>query len=167
MSQAGSPLLVRLTSFGYRYSGIPQDDAGHGGGFVFDCRCLPHPHWEEALRPLTGDAPAGAAFMAAHPEVAAFVGHAAALLLQAARRYAATGELPAQRGREAIDLLRDFPIVRYGHGPLLARVWQLRANLTAYDATYVALAEALRAPLLTADARLAKAPGHGARVEVV
>ena len=86
---------------------------------------------------------------------------------QALRRYAATGELPAERGRGAIELLRDFPIVRYGHGPLLARVWQLRANLTAYDATYVALAEALRAPLLTADARLAKAPGHGARVEVV
>ena len=79
---------------------------------------------------------------------------------QALRRYAATGELPAQRGREAIDLLRDFPIVRYGHVPLLARVWQLRANLNAYDATYVALAAALRAPDDMGGARRPKAPPH-------
>jgi predicted nucleic acid-binding protein len=86
---------------------------------------------------------------------------------QALRRYAARGELSAERGTDAIELLLAFPIVRYGHEPLLSRVWQLRANLTAYDATYVALAEALRVPLLTADERLANAPGHRARVEVV
>jgi predicted nucleic acid-binding protein len=86
---------------------------------------------------------------------------------QAMRRYAARGELPALRGSEALELLRVFPIVRYGHGPLLSRIWQLRANLTAYDAAYVALAEALRAPLLTADERLARAPGHKAQIEVV
>jgi RNase adapter protein RapZ len=91
MSQAGSPLLVRLTSFGYRYSGIPQDDAGHGGGFVFDCRCLPNPHWDEALRPYGGGDPPIRAYMQAHPEVAAFVAHAAALVLQAARQYRVSG----------------------------------------------------------------------------
>jgi predicted nucleic acid-binding protein len=48
----------------------------------------------------------------------------------------------------------------------LPRVWELRANLTAYDAAYVALAEALGAPLLTRDRRLARAAGHGARVEL-
>ena len=91
MSPAGTPLTVHLYSFGYRYSGIPSDDAGHGGGFVFDCRCLPNPHWEPALRPLTGETPEVAAFMAAQPGVHAYVGHVAALVLQAARRYGADG----------------------------------------------------------------------------
>jgi predicted nucleic acid-binding protein len=86
---------------------------------------------------------------------------------QVLRRYAARGELSAERGTAAIELLLAFPIVRHDHEPLLSRVWQLRANLTAYDATYVALAEALRAPLLTPDERLAKAAGHRAQVEVV
>ncbi len=86
---------------------------------------------------------------------------------QALRRYAARGELGAERGQEAIELLAAFPLVRYPHAPLLARIWELRSNLTAYDAAYVALAEALRAPLLTADARLAGAPGHGAEIELV
>jgi predicted nucleic acid-binding protein len=50
---------------------------------------------------------------------------------------------------------------------LLPRIWDLRPNLTAYDATYVALAEALDAPLLTCDRRIARAPGHSARIELV
>jgi predicted nucleic acid-binding protein len=50
---------------------------------------------------------------------------------------------------------------------MLARIWQLRANATAYDAAYLALAEVLRAPLLTFDARLAKSPGHTALIELV
>jgi RNase adaptor protein for sRNA GlmZ degradation len=91
MAPQGAALTVHLFSFGYHYSGVPLDEAGHGGGFVFDCRCLPNPHWEEPLRTLSGDSPEVAAFMARHAEVAAFVGHAAALVLQAARRYAATG----------------------------------------------------------------------------
>jgi predicted nucleic acid-binding protein len=85
---------------------------------------------------------------------------------QALRRYTGRGELTPARGAEAIQLLVDFPLVRYPHAPLLARIWELRANLTAYDAAYVALAEALRAPLLTADARLAASPGHGAEIEL-
>ena len=67
----------------------------------------------------------------------------------------------------ALSDLADFPLHRYGHEFMLPRIWELRDNLTAYDAAYVALAEALDAPLLTRDARLAAAPGHRARIEVV
>ena len=83
------------------------------------------------------------------------------------RRYAATGELDAERGREALADLADFPLRRYPHDFLLPRIWELRNNLTAYDAVYIALAEALGAPLLTRDRRLATAPGHHALVELV
>jgi predicted nucleic acid-binding protein len=86
---------------------------------------------------------------------------------QVLRRYAAGGELSAARGRQALEDLAVLPIARYGHEPLLARIWQLRPNLTAYDAAYVALAEALEAPLLTRDRRLAGAPGHRAAVELL
>ena len=61
----------------------------------------------------------------------------------------------------------DFPLTRYPHDVLLERVWELRHNLTAYDAAYVALAEALDATLLTRDRRLATASGHRARVDLV
>jgi len=86
---------------------------------------------------------------------------------QVLRRYAAVGEIDQARGREALADLADFPLRRYSHELLLPRVWELRSNLTAYDAVYVALAEALDAPLLTRDRRIAGAPGHHARVEVV
>jgi predicted nucleic acid-binding protein len=56
--------------------------------------------------------------------------------------------------------------VRYPHAPLAARIWELRENLTAYDAAYVALAEVLDAPLLTTDRRLAQSPGVHAEVEL-
>jgi len=88
-------------------------------------------------------------------------------VLQVLRRYARTGELSPERAHQAVDDLVDLPIARYSHHPLLERVWKLRDNLTAYDATYVALAEALEATLLTRDGRLASAPGHQARIEVV
>jgi len=91
MGPSHAPLVIHLASFGYRTSGIPPDEGGHGGGFVFDCRCLPNPHGQPELRPLPGDAPAVTAFLERLPEVQAFVGHAAALLLQAARRYRADG----------------------------------------------------------------------------
>ena len=61
----------------------------------------------------------------------------------AIRRYAARGEVDGQRGRTALADLADFPLHRYPHAPLLLRVWELRNNLTAYDAVYVALAEEL------------------------
>jgi hypothetical protein len=60
----------------------------------------------------------------------------------------------------------ELALVRYPHQPLSDRVWALRHNLSAYDATFVALAETLDAPLITCDARLASAPGHTARVEL-
>jgi predicted nucleic acid-binding protein len=86
---------------------------------------------------------------------------------QVIRRYAATRELDADRGRAALADLADFPLRRYPHDLLLPRVWESRNNLTAYDAVYVALAEALDAPLLTSDKRLATTAGHHARVELV
>jgi predicted nucleic acid-binding protein len=85
---------------------------------------------------------------------------------QVLRRYAAAGDLSPERGREALTDLADFPLHRYAHDVLLPRIWELRHNLTAYDATYLALAETLIAPLVTCDARLASAPRHAAKVEV-
>ena len=86
---------------------------------------------------------------------------------QVLRRYAATGQIDPERCRAALADLADFSLRRYPHDFLLPRIWELRDNLTAYDAAYVALAEALDAPLLTRDRRLAAAPGHDARVELV
>lgn len=88
-------------------------------------------------------------------------------IAQVIRRYAGNGEIDADRGRAALADLSDFPVRRYPHDLLLPRIWALRHNLTAYDATYVALAEALDAPLLTRDRRLAGAAGAVVRVEVV
>ncbi len=79
---------------------------------------------------------------------------------QAIRRYAAIGELKPARAREAIRDLEDLPITRYSHVDLLPRIWELRHNLTAYDAAYLALAEALRATLLTRDGGLASVRGR-------
>src|SRR3990167_247923 len=74
-------------------------------------------------------------------------------------------EVETGRCRAALDDLAGLPLTRYPHDFLMSRVWDLRGNLSAYDAVYVALAEALDAPLLTRDRRLANAPGHAARVE--
>lgn len=86
---------------------------------------------------------------------------------QVLRRYEATGLVEAARCQDALDDLQNFSLRRYQHDALLPRVWELRHNLTAYDAVYVALAEALAAPLLTRDRRLANAAGHRARVDLV
>jgi predicted nucleic acid-binding protein len=86
---------------------------------------------------------------------------------QVTRRYARKGELSEDRGGELLDDLARLPLERYGHRELLPRIWELRANATAYDAAYLALAETLDAQLLTRDRALASVPGCGARVEVV
>ena len=86
---------------------------------------------------------------------------------QVLRRYVAIGDLSAQRGEEALCDLLDLPLVRYPHDLLLPRVWELRHNMTAYDAAYVALAELLEVSLLTRDRRMAKAPGVETTIEVV
>ena len=75
-------------------------------------------------------------------------------------------ELAARAAEMALDDFRALDLQRHAHEPLLERVWELRKNLTAYDAVYVALAEGLRAPLVTCDARLAHAPGIRASVEL-
>jgi predicted nucleic acid-binding protein len=85
---------------------------------------------------------------------------------QVLRRYVARGDLTEGRGREALDVLAVFPLTRYAHEPLLSRIWELRERLTAYDAAYVALAEALDAILLTRDQRLARVTGIRARVQL-
>jgi len=85
---------------------------------------------------------------------------------QVLRRYARTRELDDARGREALEDLADLPLTRYPHGLLLARIWELRDSVTAYDAAYVALAEALDAPLVTRDGALAKTGAHAARIEL-
>jgi predicted nucleic acid-binding protein len=91
-------------------------------------------------------------------------------VVSALRRLVASGEATASRGEEAIADLLDLPIERYPHDILVPRVWQLRDNFSAYDATYVALAEVVAdepVPLLTADARLARAIEDHADVPVV
>jgi len=84
----------------------------------------------------------------------------------ALRRLEQQEELTAARAFDALQDLHDFPLRRYPHDLLLPRIWELRRNVTAYDATYIALAEALDSPLLTCDRRLARAPGHRARIEL-
>jgi predicted nucleic acid-binding protein len=86
---------------------------------------------------------------------------------QVLRRYALAGDVDAGRGREALEDLADLPISRYPHGLFVSRIWELRRNVTAYDAAYVALAEALAAPLVTRDAALASVRTHRARVELL
>jgi len=86
-------------------------------------------------------------------------------IAQVLRRYVRSAIISAERGAEAVTDLLDFPLTRYPHFVLLTRIWQLRHGLTAYDAAYLALAEALDAPLLTRDRALAKA-GSQVRVEV-
>jgi predicted nucleic acid-binding protein len=86
---------------------------------------------------------------------------------QVLRRYEARRQTDPKRCQEALDDLLSMSLLRHPHDHLLPRVWELRHNLTAYDAVYVALAEYLGAPLLTLDRRLANAPGHSARVDLV
>lgn len=83
------------------------------------------------------------------------------------RRLVAAQELPAVDGWTALDRWRRLAVTRYAAVSLLERIWELRGNLSAYDAGYVALAEALHCPLLTADARLARASGARCSITVV
>jgi predicted nucleic acid-binding protein len=83
------------------------------------------------------------------------------------RKFVARGIVAPERGAIALQLVAGLSIVRYSHLGLLSRIWQLRDNISAYDATYVALAEALDAPLLTCDQRLAGASNHKAKIEFI
>src|SRR6266540_2647815 len=77
------------------------------------------------------------------------------------------GSLSERGVRQARHKLGLLPMRRYPHAPFGSRIWELRDNLTVYDAVYVALAEALGARLLTSDARLARAPGARCEIEVL
>ena len=86
--------------------------------------------------------------------------------LQVLRRLVREGTLATGRAEQAIEDMLALRVTRHPPALLLRRIWRLRQNLTAYDAAYVALAEELRAPLITRDRRIAAAPGHTAAVEV-
>lgn len=86
---------------------------------------------------------------------------------QVVRRFASRGDISSAAGYAALADLADLGIERHSHDPFLPRVWELRHNLSAYDAIYVALAESLSATLLTRDRRLAAAGGHRARIELI
>ncbi|WP_425845326.1 type II toxin-antitoxin system VapC family toxin [Agrococcus sp. TSP3-2-1] len=75
------------------------------------------------------------------------------------RRIVASGRIAADDGWAAIEAWRRIGITRYAVTGLLPRIWELRDNLSAYDAGYVALAEALECPLATTDSRISRAPG--------
>ena len=81
-------------------------------------------------------------------------------------RMVSRGVLSLARAHDARLDFADMLILRYGHESLLDRIWELRQNLSAYDAAYIALSEALDAPLITCDPKLAGAPGHHARIEL-
>lgn len=86
-------------------------------------------------------------------------------VLHAIRGLAAGKKVTPDRADAAITDFSELTITRYPHGHLRRRIWELRHNLTAYDATYVALAEVLSIPLVTADRRIASAAGHQATIE--
>lgn len=86
---------------------------------------------------------------------------------QVLRRYLRGREITSRRAGYGLDWFLDLPINRHPHSPFIPRVWQLRGNLTAYDAAYISLAEALGAQLVTLDQRLARSGGHSAVVELL
>jgi predicted nucleic acid-binding protein len=88
-------------------------------------------------------------------------------VMQVIRRYVTAGALAISRAEEALQDLADLRVLRYPHVLFLPRVWELRDNLTAYDAIYLALAETLDATLVTCDRKIASAPGHHARIEII
>ena len=104
----------------------------------------------------------------ADPAIALHVPHLADIeVAQALRRYARDGDIGTTDAETAITVLHTLDLQRHAHEPLLDRVWELRHNMSAYDAAYVALAEVLDARLITCDGRLARAPGSRARIELV
>lgn len=85
---------------------------------------------------------------------------------QVLRRLARQGVVSVRRAEEAMRDLMELRVTRYSHLVLLPRIWQLRNNLSAYDAAYIVLAEELGAALVTRDGRMASASGHTASIEL-
>lgn len=88
-------------------------------------------------------------------------------ILQVLRRYRLHEKLSSHRAAQAVSDLLLLRIERHSHVPYGRRIWELHENLTAYEAAYVSLAEVLRAPLITRDARLARSFGHTAAIELI
>jgi predicted nucleic acid-binding protein len=88
-------------------------------------------------------------------------------LLATFRQLVLRDRVDERRVARAVGRVASLRLRRMPHRPLLPRVWALRHNVTAYDAAYIALAEAMAVPLLTADARLASAPGIACEVELL
>ncbi len=86
---------------------------------------------------------------------------------QVMRRLVREGKIARKRAEEAMGVLIALRVTRYARVVLLHGIWQLRQNLSAYDAAYVALAEELQAPLITRDQKIAVVPGHTATIEAV
>lgn len=86
-------------------------------------------------------------------------------VLNTLRRHFLSGNLSEEREAEALEDLSDLKLTRYPHTPFVERIWELKENITAYDASYIALSETLDTPLVTTDGRLARSTGHRARVE--
>ena len=123
-----------------------------------------------ALVELILDTPTGRAVAAriADPAEGLHVPHLADIeVVQALRRYVRERDIDAVAAAVALDDLRALDLQRHAHEPLLERVWELRENLTAYDAVYVALTEVLDGVLLTCDGPLSRAPGLAGRIVLV
>ena len=88
-------------------------------------------------------------------------------IAQVLRRYVLRGAVDERLGATALSRWRRLDVERYSHEPLLERVWALRANVSAYDAVYLALAEALSTVLVTGDRKLLGAPGVHAAIELI
>jgi len=88
-------------------------------------------------------------------------------ITQVLRRLVRQREITAPRAEQALQDLSNLLIERHEHQEFIQRIWQLRDSLSAYDGAYVALAEALAAPLLTCDGKLAGAHGHRAKIELI
>jgi predicted nucleic acid-binding protein len=86
---------------------------------------------------------------------------------QSLRRLILAHKLSGARADLALNMFVDLTITRHAHTAMLRRIWQLRSSISAYDAAYVALAEALDMPLLTCDARLSRSHGHCADIQLL
>ena len=88
-------------------------------------------------------------------------------VLHAVRRSVQLKRISPFVGRQAIEDLGQLRLLRHSHALLLKRMWDLRSTISAYDASYVALSEALPATLLTCDSKLAASHGHSAAIELI